>query len=189
VANTLIADSKIEAEVRSTLAATLRLEPDGIGLHQSIIKNLGATSIDFLDANFRLEATFGIQLATQLILDHVEEEFGDGTAIDNKDRITGPAAALLRTHLGEIEGLVGGLDAENVPALVTPWVLVRSVRVIVDSLPDQCTHCSQSDWASEDGAKVQCGSCGKPAEYVDGDALTKQWIHEFENEHHVFADA
>lgn len=189
MANPLISDSRIEEEVRNTLAATLRVEADGIDLHASIVKALGATSIDFLDANFRLETTFGIQLATQLILDHVEEEFGEETAIDNKDRITEAAAALLRSYLGDIPGLQAGLDAEKVPTLVTPWVLIRSVRGITDALPEKCTYCEAADWGSEDGAKVVCGACGKPAEYPDGDTLTKRWIHEFEKEHHLFTDA
>ncbi len=189
MSNSLITDSRIEEEVRKTLAATLRVEADEIDLNASIVKALGATSIDFLDANFRLEATFGIQLATQLLLDHVEEELGEGTAIDEDDKITEAAAALLRSYLGDIPKLVAGLDAHKVPTLVTPMVLVRSVRAITDELPAECTHCSASDWKTSDGAQVACGACGKPAEYPDGDTLTQRWIQEFEREHHLFAGA
>jgi acyl carrier protein len=186
MANPLVSDSRIEEEVRNALAATLRVEPGEIDLEASIVKSLGATSIDFLDVNFRLEKAFGIQLATQLMLDHVEEELGEGTAIDQEDKITDAAAALLRTHLGDLPELEGGLYAEDVPALVTPMVLVRTVRVITDSLPEKCTHCGATDFKSEDGALVVCGSCTKPAEYADGDTLTQQWIRDFEAEHHLF---
>ena len=72
---------RIEDEVRAALATTLRIEPDTVGMEKSIINDLGATSIDFLDINFRLEQVFGIQLASQLLLDHVEEVCGEGTAI------------------------------------------------------------------------------------------------------------
>jgi acyl carrier protein len=186
MSNPFVTDERIEEEVRGTLATTLRVEAAEIDLNASIVKALGATSIDFLDANFRLESTFGIQLATQLILDHVEEEFGEGTAIDDHDRITAAAAALLRTHLGDVPGLEAGLYAEEVPSLVTPMVLIKSVRGIVDHLPEKCTYCGATDWGSEDGAKVLCGACGKHAAYPDGDTLTKRWIHSFEDEQHLF---
>lgn len=189
MANTLVTDSRIEEEVRKTLGVTLRVEPDQIDLNESVVDKLGATSIDFLDVNFRLEAAFGIQLATQLVLDHVEDEFGEGTAIDSEGMITEAAAALLRLHLGDKKGLKGGMDAEWIPHFVTPMVFVRSVRAITDELPGKCTHCEAADWKSEDGAKVVCGACGKPAEYPDGDTLTLRWIREFEKENHVFAGA
>jgi len=189
MANPLVSDARIEEEVRKTLAVTLRVEADDIDLNASIVRALGATSIDFLDANFRLESTFGIQLATQLMLDHVEEELGEGTAIDEKDRITDAAATLLRSYLGDIPELKGGLDADKVPSLVTPMVLIKSVRGITDHLPERCPSCDAADWKSEDGAIVLCGSCGKQAEYPDGDTLTKNWIHAFEDEHHLFTNA
>jgi acyl carrier protein len=189
MANPLVTDSRIEEEVRKVLGVTLRVEPDEIDLNASIVDNLGATSIDFLDVNFRLEAAFGIQLATQLVLDHVEDEFGEGTAIDSEGMITDAAGALLRQHLGEHKSLKGGMDAEWIPHFVTPMVFVRSVRAITDELPEKCTHCEAADWQSEDGAKVTCGACGKPVEYPDGDTLTLRWIHQFEDEHHLFAGA
>ena len=90
--NTLITRERINDEVRNALAATLRKDASAIGMNQSIMEELGATSIDLLDVNFRLETAFGIQLATQLVLDHVEEELGEGTAIDQENRITEGAA-------------------------------------------------------------------------------------------------
>ena len=189
MSNALVPDIRIEEEVKKALAATLRVDADTIDLDASIVQGLGATSIDFLDVNFRLEKAFGIQLATQLMLDHVEEELGEESAIDRKDQITEAAAALLRTHLGELPELKAGLYAEDVPTFVTPRVLVRSVRVITDELPAECGHCGAADWKSEDGARVACGACGKPTRYPDGDTLTRQWIHAFEDEHHLFAGA
>lgn len=189
MANPFITVERIEDEVKGALATTLRRDKDGIGLDDSIMSDLGATSIDFLDINFRLESTFGIQLATQLLLDHVEEELGEGSAIDTDDKITAAAARLLTMHLGEQKGLEAGIYAEEVPKFVTPTVLVKSVQGITNELPDTCTHCGEAAWKSDDGAAVVCGACGKPAEYPDGDTLTKRWIHDFEQEHGVFGSA
>ena len=187
--NPFVTRERIEEEVRKALAVTLRRKEDGIDLDGSIMNDLGATSIDFLDINFRLESTFGIQLATQLLLDAVEEELGEGKAIDKENRITEGAASLLRLHLGDKPDLKAGLYADEVPALVTPEVLVKSVAGIVDHLPEACTSCGASDWKSDDGCKVECGACGKEAEYPDGDTLTRAWIQQIEKDHAFFAGA
>ena len=187
MAQSPIQTERIEQEVRAALAATLRVDPEGIDIHQSIVKSLNATSIDFLDINFRLETTFGVKLATQLLLDHVEEELGDGVAIDRENKITEPAAQLLKLHLGEVEGLEAGLYADEVPSLVTPSVLIHSVRGILDHLPDACTACGASAWRTDDDCKVLCGACGADAQYPEGDDLTKAWIAKMEAEHRLFA--
>jgi len=186
MANPHIERATIEDEVRAALATTLRQDAGAIDLESSIVNDLGATSIDFLDINFRLESAFGIRLATQLLLDHVEEELGEGTAIDKDDKITAAAAALLKQHLGERPGLEAGIYAEEVPTFVTPMVLVKSVEGITDELPETCTHCGEAAWKSDDGKQVICGACSKPAEYPDGDELTKRWIAAFEQEHKLF---
>ena len=82
MANPHIQRATIEDEVRAALDTTLRHDAEAIDLESSIVTDLGATSIDFLDINFRLESAFSIRLATQLLLDHVEEELGEGCAID-----------------------------------------------------------------------------------------------------------
>lgn len=187
MADSPIQTERIEQEVRAALAATLRVDPETIDVDASIVQSLNATSIDFLDINFRLESTFGVKLATQLLLDHVEEELGDGVAIDRDNKITEPAAQLLRMHLGEVEGLQAGMYADEIPALVTPSVLIRSVRGIVDHLPDACPACQGTAWKSDDGCKVVCEGCGAEAEYPDGDELTKRWIQQIESEHKIFA--
>lgn len=189
MANPYVTRERIEEEVRKALAATLRLDEDKIDLGGSIMNDLGATSIDFLDINFRLENTFGIQLATQLLLDAVEEALGEGKAIDKDNKITEGAASLLRLHLGDRPGLQAGMYADEVPALVTPEVLVKSVEGITSHLPSACTSCGASAWKSDDGCKVVCSACGKDAEYPDGDTLTQAWIEQVENEHAFFAGA
>ena len=186
MANPHIQRETIEQEIRAALATTLRKDAGDIALDASIMKDLGATSIDFLDVNFRLEGAFGIQLATQLLLDHVEEELGDGSAVDAQDQITPAAAKLLQMHLGEVPGLEAGIFLEEVPTFVTPMVLVKSVEGITDALPEACTHCGAAAWKSDDGKKVVCDGCGKPAVYPDGDTLTKAWINDFEREHRLF---
>ena len=188
MANPHVSRETIEAEVRAALAATLRKDADTIDMSKSIVKDLGATSIDFLDINFRLEGAFGIQLATQLMLDHVEEQVGEGQAIDADNKITAPAAELLTMYFGELPGLEAGISADEIPALVTPSVVADGVERLLDELPAACS-CGASDWKSEDGRKVVCGACGDEAEYPDGDDMIEAWIQSVQAERKLFPSA
>jgi len=189
MANPLVTRERVDQEVRTALATTLRTQAEAIDMQASIINGLHATSIDFLDINFRLEGVFGIQLATQMLLDHVEEELGEGLAIDRDNKITAAAAQLLKLHLGDLPDLKAGMYADEIPATVTPQIVADGVWKILERLPEACTHCSETSWTSEDGAKVRCSACGKDAVYPDGDQLTKNWIHDVEREHHLFTSA
>jgi len=188
MANTLVPRDRIDQEVREALATTLRKDASAIDMDASIVSGLGATSIDFLDINFRLENAFGIQLATQLLLDHVEEDLGEGKAIDRDGKVTPPAAEMLKLYLGDLPGIEAGMYADEVSAVVTPGVVADGVVRVLDTLPATCA-CGASDWQCADGAKVTCGACGKDAAYPNGDDLTKRWIAEVEQEKHLFADA
>ncbi len=66
--------------------------PKIIKPQSSLIKDLGAESLDFLDINYRLEQTFGIKMARRSVLDHMEELFGEETAIDSDGKLTDKAA-------------------------------------------------------------------------------------------------
>ncbi len=190
MSNPLVTRDRVENEVRKALAATLRLDENDVEMDASVVKALQATSIDFLDVNFRLENAFGIQLASQLILDHVEEQLGEGVAIDKDNKITAPAATLLRQYMGEIETLQAGLYADEIPALVTPRIVADGVENILDHLPAACTSCNaENTWKSDDGARVTCGSCDADCVYPDGDELIQQWIQKVESEQKLFAEA
>ncbi len=187
MANALITRERIDTEVRQAIATTLRKEADAIDMNASIKSALGATSLDFLDINFRLENTFGVRLASQMLVDHVEEEFGEGIAVDRDDKLTESAATLMRMYLGDNDDLKAGMFRDEIPDLVTPKIIAESVEAIVGELPEACPSCGASSWGSADGAKVICTNCNKDAAYPDGDELTKRWIHKVQNERKLFA--
>ena len=187
MANPFISRERIDSEVCQAIATTLRKEAGDIDMDASIKSALGATSLDFLDINFRLENTFGVRLASQMLVDHVEEEFGEGIAVDRDDKLTESAATLMRMYLGENDGLKAGMYRDEIPDLVTPKIIAESVDAIVGELPDACPACGASAWGSEDGAKVSCSACSKDAAYPDGDELTKRWIHKIQNDSKIFA--
>ena len=187
MSNALVTEARITEEVQKALAKSLRKEVSAIRMDASIIEELGGTSLDFLDMTFRLEQAFGLRLAHTTILDHVEETFGEGKAIDANGCLTRDAATILRMRLGEHASLVPGAYADEVAKLVTPKTLWSGVDEISARLPAACTHCKATAWQSADGAKVKCGACAKDAVYPDGDSLTKAWLAEVAKQKGLFA--
>jgi acyl carrier protein len=168
-------------EVNKSIAITQRVDESAITPDTSLVKDLSAESLDFLDINYRLEQTFGIRMARHFVLEHMEEMFGEGAAIDENSRLTDKAVEVLRLRLGDNHSaLKPGMDLEEVPALITVQSVAHAVMAILDTLPERCGQCGHSDWKSEDGTRIRCGSCGAAAVFVNGDELTKQWLKELQ---------
>ncbi len=126
-------------------------------------------------------------MARHFVLEHVEEMFGEGSAVDEDGLLTEKAVRLLKIRFGdEIDGLEAGMDMDDVPALITAGSMVDGIRDILDALPEKCTHCGAADWASDDGVKVKCAACGEPAVYPNGDDLIREWLRKTQEEQKIF---
>ena len=55
-------DEEILKKVSTTLSEALGIEEDEVKLESSLVRDLGAESIDFIDIIFRLEKTFDIKI-------------------------------------------------------------------------------------------------------------------------------
>ena len=183
----LIMEEDIYKELKKAIVETLRVDEGAITPESSLINDLGAESLDFLDINYRLEQAFGIKMARHFVLEHIEEMYGEGTAIDEDGRLTDKAIELLRIRLGDsVPELRSGMDMDEIPAMVTVKSMAQGVMDILESLPDKCPKCGESAWKSEDSLKVKCGSCGEPAPYSNGDDLIRAWLSRVQEEKHIF---
>lgn len=178
----------IDLEVRRAIAKALRKDEKAVTLEASIIEDLGGTSLDFLDITFRLEQAFGLKLPHNLLVDQIEELFGEGTAVDASGKLTPAALEVVRLRLGEHPALKEGLFSDEVPALVTAGALAAGVKEILDALPAACPSCQATAWKAE-GVKVACAACGKPAAYPEGDALTQDWLRATAKQRRLFSVA
>jgi len=183
----IIAEEKIFNELKKAVVETLRVDADKINPETALIKDLGAESLDFLDINYRLEQAFGIKMARHFVLEHIEEMFGEGTAIDENGQLTDKAVETLKIRFGDgVSALKPGMDMDEVPALVTAQSMVRGVMDILDSLSEKCLKCGSSDWKSKDTVRITCGSCGEPATFTNGDELIKEWLTKVQEEKKIF---
>ena len=183
----LITEEIVFEELKKAIVETLRVDESSITRESSLINDLGAESLDFLDINYRLEQAFGMKMARHFVLEHIEELFGEGTAIDEDGRLTEKAIELLKIRFGNnMPELQPGMDMDEIPAMVTVQSMVQGVMDILKSLPDKCSKCGNTAWQSDDGVKIKCSSCGEGATFTNGDDLIKAWLTNVQEEKNIF---
>jgi acyl carrier protein len=184
----VITEQQVFDELKKAIVETLRVDENSIKPESSLINDLGAESLDFLDINYRLEQAFGIKMARHFVLEHIEEMFGEGSAIDENGQLTEKAIELLKVRFGDnMPDLKPGMDMDEIPALLTVQSISRGVLDVLDSLADKCSHCGKSEWKAQDGGvSVKCGSCGDRASFTNGDELIKQWLTKVQEEKKIF---
>lgn len=182
----LITEEQVIKAVSEAVAETLSIESEAVQADDSLINDLDAESLDFLDVNYRIEQAFGLKMARHFILEHIEDMFGEGSAIDEDGKLTEKAVELLKIRLGDgLEGITAGTDMDDIPAQITVRSIANGVMDILDTLSGAC-GCGASAWAVEEGTHVKCGSCSEPAQYTNGDDLSKQWLERVQAEKNIF---
>ncbi len=183
----VITEETVLQELKKAIVETLNADESSIQPESSLINDLGAESLDFLDINYRLEQAFGIKMARHFVLEHIEEMYGEGSAIDDNGQLTEKAVTLLKIRFGDkMKDLEPGMDMDEVPALVTVQSLAEGVMDILNSVPESCEKCGKSDWQAEEGVRTKCGSCGEPAVFRNGDDLIKAWLTKVQEEKKIF---
>ncbi len=176
----LISQAAIYRAVQTAIGDALQISADKVMPDSSLIKDLGVESLDLIDINFRLEQDFSIVMPRKYLLDHVEELFGEGTSIDEQDRLTGAAVTIWNARLGSAGPRVhAGMPLDDVPALVTPRTLVMIVEEILATCPATCPSCGKAAWAVADGSPITCGGCGAHAPLLAGDDVIRRWLEDF----------
>jgi len=181
----LVKKDRIEQEVRKAVAETLGCDADAVDMDKSLIEDLEAQSLDFLDINFRLEQAFGVKMARHFVLEHVEEVFGEGKAIDENSEVTEAAVKLLKLRMGNDYPVEAGMPIDELPSLVTAATFAGGVEEILDSLPEKCSVCGDANWKAADGAHITCAN-GHAAQFKTGDDLIVEFVKKVNDEHKLF---
>ena len=107
--------------VIAILAEALDVPPDEVRVHSSLIDDLGAESIDFLDIQFRIESAFGIEIP--------DDEMWAGS-FDRTDQASIDAGVeRLRARMPDFrwDRLPATVTKQDLPSLIT-------VQTVVDYL-------------------------------------------------------
>jgi acyl carrier protein len=115
-------------KVAETIADALGCEVTDVNLKSSLIEDLDAESIDFLDLVFRLERAFKIKIPRGKI---VEEARGDlsEAEFEQKGIVTDAGLMRLRSFLSEVppDKIKAPLKAAEIPRLFTPETFCKVV--------------------------------------------------------------
>ena len=118
----MTAPADVEARVRQIVASALDRPVDEVRQHSSLINDLGAESIDFIDIVFRLETEFGLEIP--------QEEIWAGSIDANDEASLATGVARLRAAMPEFrwETLPAPITKADLPALITVQTVSEYVK-------------------------------------------------------------
>lgn len=118
---------QIFSTVRACVADVLAIDPAKVTPDASLIADLGAESLDFLDLVFRLETEYGVKIPRDGIRLAAQDGLADG--FDKGGVLTDDALERMRILMPEIPAakLASGLRTHQIPELFTTETFVRLV--------------------------------------------------------------
>jgi acyl carrier protein len=131
MAQTEITKDEIKAvypTVAETIADALGCDLEEVKPDASLIEDLGAESIDFLDMVFRLERAFKVKIPRGKIVENARGALSEGE-FENKGIVTDTGLAQLKAYLSEVppERFRTPLKVKDVPRLFTPETFCKLV--------------------------------------------------------------
>jgi len=129
--NTNITKEEIMAvfpKVAETVADALACDKERVKLEASLIDDLGAESIDFLDIVFRLERAFKVKIPRGKILEEARGDLSE-SEFDKGGIVSDPGLECLKSFLSEVppERLKSPLKVADIPRLFTTETFCKIV--------------------------------------------------------------
>ena len=117
------------SEVKEIIAEALFVEPETVDLDSSLIDDLGAESIDFIDIIFQLEQKYNVKLPRGEIYDQAQRGFGEGE-FEIKGTIQSKGLERLRELLPNVRSdrIREGLTVRDIPSLYTVQTFVSMIE-------------------------------------------------------------
>jgi acyl carrier protein len=115
-------------KVAETVADALACEKERVKLEASLIDDLGAESIDFLDIVFRLERAFKVKIPRGKILEEARGDLSE-SEFDKGGIVSDPGLERLKSFLSEVppERLKSPLKVADIPRLFTTETFCKIV--------------------------------------------------------------
>jgi acyl carrier protein len=118
---------EIYAKVRETLVDALGVDDDEVTPEATLVGDLGAESIDFLDIVFRLEKNFSIKIPRGELF---PESLAADTSLVKDGKVTEQGIQELRTRMShaDIEKFAQDPKVENIQDLFTVQMIVKFIE-------------------------------------------------------------
>lgn len=170
-----IPQAVVEEKVREAVAESLELEVDEVQLDSSLFEELGAESLDLLDATFILEREFKIQFPRTDILERATQLFGEDTLMVD-GVITEFGVKLLRMGMPEVDAdeFYAGMPTHEIARKITVQSLVRITTRLLEAkaaYPRECPSCGATCEESAELPELVCPECGETVLLPNGDEI------------------
>ena len=123
-----ISRDEILRQVRMVLVDALGVDTDEVTTDATLMTDLGAESIDFLDIVFRLEKTFGIKIAREELFP--AENLINNSELVSNGKLTAKGLAELKSRMPhtDLAAFEGNPDINRLGDLFTVNAIVRFVE-------------------------------------------------------------
>ncbi len=161
------------------LSRVLGMPASDIAEHHSIVEDLGAESLDFVELNTLVEKAFGLALPTRSVLDHAGRATGSPERFyDPRQGLTEEGAALLAASPYRYAGLRAGTTTYDIFNASTVGNLVNICHSILDHLPASCADCGCGRATVNAAARPACAACDAPLKPARGDEVLSLWVND-----------
>lgn len=172
------ADEEIREAVINAVAKALEVEPEEVTPDASLINDLGAESVDFLDIGYRIEQEFDIEMPKRNIVQRASQLYGKENFIKERE-LTSKGEKLLRLAMPEMDpsAIHEGLKEEDLPTFFTVQTFIAAAKEgirVKNWVPEKCPKCgrgelnpadkSQMDFPDDEipyGPVFTCKSCNE----------------------------
>lgn len=181
----ILTDDQLFEVARDAMVLALAVEADDVTPQKTLVGDLGAESIDFLDITFRLEQCLPIKIPRDDIIEQAQDVFGEDTAVDAERCLTPLGAYLIKNRLAGIDAskVRPGMKIDEVAGMWTVQSWIELARRLLDTIPQQCPQCGGERTVSREESfyQVRCAKCNAPIPSIPGDTLNQQWFEEIKD--------
>ena len=172
----LPSDREIGQTVQETVAHILRISVDDVAPDAKLGKDLGMTSLDYVDLQFSLESEYRVEFYSGSAVERIAELLVPAK-LQERGLLTEFGANVLQLRLPEVEaGRLQAGEPGAIEALFTSKTWARTVRELLAARPDLCPHCQSSELEVTDPSTMRCRSCRRETTCPDGEACLVEWV-------------
>lgn len=169
-------DQEIYECVRQAIIAIRQDLGDRLTPDSDLGEELGLESLDYVDIEFQLETTFGVELYHGSAVEKLSELLAP-RQLEEDGLLTTDGAAVLRLRLPEIDPdrLRPGQPVAGIEAKFTPRTWVRVVKELVHARPQRCPSCGSERLEVTKPSLLRCDGCSAELRSPDGEEYLAIW--------------
>lgn len=166
--------------VSTTVADTLGCEPEEVNYNHSLVEDLDADSLDFVELNYALDKKLGFSLPKKNILQHAGEATGKPELFNDDDGLTQLGKQMLIGSFSHFDDsqLEVGMNAYDVMAAATVNNWASLCYELFNFLPETCADCGHDHSVLSASLQTQCAQCGAVQRPLNGDEAMQQLVQQ-----------